>query len=42
MKKVIERAPKIWDDRIMNYIDQLNIYTAEEISNKVYKEESSF
>ena len=39
MKKIIEHAPKIWDERIMNYIDQLNIFTADEIYNKVLEEE---
>lgn len=31
MKAVITQAPKIWDDRILDYIDQLNIITADEI-----------
>lgn len=39
MKKVIEQAPKIWDERIMNYIDQLNLITADEIYFKVLEEE---
>lgn len=26
-----QKAPEIWDDRIMDYLDQINIYTAEEI-----------
>ena len=39
MKKVIEQAPNLWDDRIMNYIDQLNIITADEIYFKVLEEE---
>lgn len=39
MKKVIEQAPNIWDDKIMNYIDQLNIITADEIYFKVLEEE---
>lgn len=31
MKAVMAQAPKIWDDRILDYIDQLNIITADEI-----------
>lgn len=29
------QAPKLWDERIKNYIDQINIYTAEEIWNSI-------
>lgn len=29
--KLKANAPKIWDERIMPYLDQINIYTAEEI-----------
>lgn len=30
-KKLVEQAPKIWDERIVDYLDQVNIYTADEI-----------
>ena len=30
-EKLVEQAPKIWDERIVNYLDQVNIYTADEI-----------
>lgn len=39
MKKVTEQVPKIWDERIMNYIDQINLITADEIYFKVLEEE---
>ena len=29
--KLEEQAPKIWDERIVDYLDQINIYTADEI-----------
>ena len=29
--KLVEQAPLIWDERIVDYLDQVNIYTAEEI-----------
>ena len=30
-KTLKKQAPKIWDDRILEYLDQVNIYTAKEI-----------
>lgn len=35
LKQLVEQAPKIWDERIVNYLDQVNIYTAKEIWNVV-------
>ena len=30
-EQLVEQAPKIWDERVVNYLDQVNIYTADEI-----------
>lgn len=30
-EQLIKEAPKIWDERVINYLDQINIYTADEI-----------
>lgn len=37
MNKLKKEAPAIWDDRINDYIDQINIYTADEIWEAIYK-----
>ncbi len=34
-----QEAPKIWDERIMEYLDQINIFTAEEIYYEVWGDE---
>lgn len=31
METLKQKAPEIWDDRIMDYLDQINIFTAVEI-----------
>jgi hypothetical protein len=33
--KLVEQAPLIWDERIVDYLDQVNIYTPEEIWDAV-------
>lgn len=30
-EQLVNQAPKIWDERVINYLDQVNIYTADEI-----------
>ena len=34
-EQLVEQAPKIWDERVVNYLDQVNIYTADEIWDAV-------
>lgn len=38
-KRLAQIAPIIWDKRIIDYLDQVNIYTADEIFESVYGED---